>query len=504
MRTLGTPGAGITRALDISLASGNEGHVADVALPGQGHLRLRPYQEQCVAALRRSYAAGRRAPLLVLPTGGGKTVIFASVTAGARSKGRRVLILVHRRELIGQACSKLALAGVKHGVMAAGLDADHEELVIVGSVQSLARRLERLPSFDLVVIDEAHHGVAGSWRAVLKSQPDAKLLGVTATPMRFDGNGLGIEDDGIFDDLVTGPTISDLVGAGYLSPAKTFVPAERLDLAAVRVKAGDYVTTDLSLVVNRPEIIGDAVAQYNLRVAHKPAVAFCCTVAHADHVAEMFRAAGYRSRCVHGGMAAPERDSLISGLSDGRIEVLTTCDLISEGLDVPSVAAVLLLRPTKSLSLFLQQVGRGLRPAPGKIHLTILDHAANTLLHGLPTSARSSSLKGQEKPEPERPGAGEMPVWLCPSCNEANPAGARACDGCGALSTIVYEQPLPLTKAGGLVELTPDRLQAVRRLHYGEIMRGRFTETELREYARARGYNPFWVKHRLREQGAAA
>jgi len=461
---------------------------------------LRPYQSDCVAALRASFAGGHRAPLLALPTGAGKTVIFSEVTRRARAKGRRVLVVVHRRELLHQASAKLAWAGVPHGVIAAGFDAAPAEQVQVGSVQTLVRQLDGLLPFDLIVLDEAHHCRAAMWRSLLKGQPAAKLLGVTATPARLDGKGLGVQAGGPFDDLVAGSDIAELVAVGFLSPARCFVPEQRLDLRGVRVRAGDYVPSELASVVDRAGITGDAVEQYRRRADHQPALAFCATVAHAENVAGCFRAAGYRSQCVHGKTPAAERDVLIAGLGNGAIEILTSCDLISEGLDAPALGAVILLRPTKSLVLHMQQIGRGMRPAPGKAELIVLDHVANVLVHGLPDAKRAWTLAGGAEKNREAP-----EVRMCPGCGCCNPIGARACSSCGYVRPAAEPRPRLLQHVpGDLSELSAARLARVRRLSYRQILRLRLSEAELREFARVRGYKRGWVAHWLREQAGSA
>jgi DNA repair protein RadD len=451
---------------------------------------LRPYQAVCVAELRGSYVRGRRAPLLALATAGGKTVIFSAVTHGARAKGRRVGVVVHRRELVRQACAKLDWAGVPHGVIAAGFEAKPDELVQVGSVQTLLRR--DLPVFDLLVLDEAHHARAETWQRLLARFPSAKLLGVTATPARLDGKGLGVAAGGPFDDLVQGPPVADLIRDGYLSPVRVFVPERRLDLRHVHVVAGDYVASELAEVVNTAAITGDAVQDYKRRADHQPAIAFCVTVKHAEQVAQAFRLAGYRAACVHSGTPTAERDALIAGLGTGAIEVLTNCALVDEGLDVPAVGAVILLRPTKSLVLHRQQIGRGMRPAAGKVDLVVNDHAGNCLVHGLPTAEPAWSLDGVPKAK------GAAPVWTCPECGEVHLLSVRVC-ACG------YALPAPRRSAptvtpGELVELTSERLARARGMSYRTMLRSRLSEAELRAFAKTRGYKPGWVLHRLREQ----
>jgi len=307
---------------------------------------LRPYQIEAVFGLRQCYASGNRAVLLQLATAAEKTIIFGAITHSAWSGGRRVLIVVHRRELVQQTCGK-----------------------------------------------------ARTWQALLAAYPRARVLGTSATPARLDGKGLGSHCGGCFDAICCGPPITELIRDGYLSRARYFIPQLQADLTGVRVRAEeDYVAADLAGRVDRKAITGDAVAKYGELAEHRPAIAFCATVAHAEHVAEQFREAGYRAASVDGKTGRKDRDRLIAGLGNGEIEVLTSCDLISEGLDVPALGAVILLRPTKSLALHLQQIGRGMRPAPGKDALIVLDHLGNIRRHGRPDFERTWTLDGIDKP----------------------------------------------------------------------------------------------------------
>jgi superfamily II DNA or RNA helicase len=212
---------------------------------------LRPYQADCVDRLRAGYAQGYRALLFQLATGAGKTIVFGEITRRAAEKGRPTLVVAHRRELIRQASAKLDWAGVPHGIIAAGLDRDAGAPTQVGSVQTIARRLDQMPPFDLIILDEAHHCRAATWHSVLAHQPHARLLGVTATPARLDGKGLGVAAGGCFDDLVCGPSTQTLIDGGFLSPVRCFVPERNIDLSGVRVRAGDYARDDLEGIVDR-------------------------------------------------------------------------------------------------------------------------------------------------------------------------------------------------------------------------------------------------------------
>jgi DNA repair protein RadD len=247
-------------------------------------------------------------------------------------------------------------------------------------------------------------------------------------------------------------------------------------------------------------VTGDAVREYRARADHQPAIAYGCTVAHAQGIADAFRHAGYRADCVHGGLPTTERDRLIQGLANGEVEVLTSCDLISEGLDVPSVGAVILLRPTESLALAMQQIGRGMRPAPGKACLSVLDHAGNCLRHGLPESEREWTLDGA----PKRDAAAHAFGWRCDACGCFNGLDAEACEECGAARPIGKGRRPPEEMDGALRELSPDDVARIARLSYRQFLARPRTEGELRAYAAAHGYKRGWVWHRLHEQHARA
>ena len=462
-------------------------------------MELRPYQLRDVERLGAAYTQGARAVLYCLPTGGGKTHVFTHAVDKAARRGYRVGVIEHRRELVLQAAGKLSQAGVAHGIIAAGLDRDHDAPVLVMSVQTAWRRLDQLPRLDFMVLDEVHHSVSDTWSGLIGYRPKAKILGVTATPARLDGKGLGVEAGGFFDALVMGATVTELQGLGFLAPSRVFVPGRTIDTSGVHKLGGDFQADELAVRAN--VVTGDAVREYRTRADHQPAIAYGCTVAHAQSIASAFRVAGYRSACVHCGLPMVERDRLIQGLATGEIEVLTSCDLISEGLDIPSVGAVILLRPTQSLALAMQQIGRGMRPAEGKDCLRVLDHAGNCLKHGLPETERAWTLNGAPKPN-----GGHTPGWRCEACGLLNSLGDELCAECGA-----HRRPAAATRrppaeiAGVLRELTAeafphDDLNRIIRMPYARFMSEHRTERELRAYAEARGYKPGWVWHRLQEQ----
>jgi DNA repair protein RadD len=389
-------------------------------------ITLRDYQTRAIDAVRDAYRSGARAPLLVMATGAGKTVCFAAITHGAVARGRRVLILVHRRELIRQASAKLTHAGVDHGIIAAGFTPSDQQ-VQVASVQTLVRRLDVMHwAPDLIVIDEAHHAVAGSWSKTIAHWPQAYRLGVTATPVRRDGRGLGA----MFDRLVLGPSVPELTARGFLSQAKIYAPSPKFETVNFRVRSGDYAPEDAAEQLDRPTVTGDAIEHFQRLAAGRSAIAFCCTTAHAEHVAAQFNACGIRSHVLLGTTPVEVREQLIAELGAGTLRVLVSVDVISEGTDVPSVGAAILLRPTQSEGLYLQQVGRVLRPALGKDHALILDHVGNVHRHGFPDDIREWSLDDTRKRG--RSGGPAAPcVRTCPVCFAAF-APQPICPCCGA------------------------------------------------------------------------
>jgi len=359
-------------------------------------IALRPYQQSAVDAVRGEYVKGARRVLLVSPTGSGKTVMFSYIANTAAAKGKRIVVLAHRREIVDQISRALTEMSVPHGLIVAGKPTGTEQ-VQAAMVQTLARRLGQIAPPDLLVVDEAHHGVAGQWRTVTEAWPNTKILGVTATPQRLDGKGLG----GAFDTMVLGPTVASLIVDGHLADYDYLAPPTKVDLSGIKVRGGDFAVEDLATAVDQATITGDAVEHYRKALNGRPAIAFCVTRAHAEHVAQQFRDAGYAAASVDGTMTKEARRDLIAALADGRLNVLTSCELISEGVDVPVVSGAILLRPTKSLSMFLQQVGRCLRKKPDGSRAVILDHVGNVHTHGLPDEYRDWTLTGKAKKRAE-------------------------------------------------------------------------------------------------------
>ncbi len=469
-------------------------------------IELRDYQDDLVSRIRNAMRENRRV-LGVAPTGAGKTVMFSYIAFNAAMRNRRAIIVAHRREIVDQISTALSKFDLRHGRIQPGHSMTGDP-VQVAMVQTIAKRMHLIREPDLLVIDEAHHAVAGQWSKVAAAWPNARILGVTATPERLDGRGLG----DAFDALVEGPATADLIQRGFLADFEYFAPPPSADFSGIATRAGDYAIDQLAAAMDKATVTGDAVEHYRRHLQGAPAIAFCVTVAHAEHVAEQFRQAGFRAASVDGKLDAGERARRVAAIGTGELQILTSCELVSEGFDVPAVAGAILLRRTKSLSLYLQQVGRCLRLKADGSRAVILDHVGNVNLHGSPKTPRVWTLDAKKRKQRE---AG---VRQCKVCYQVFDAGAsgecenRANPEC-LFTSVVREVPsldLPQAVAGELVaaEDRPawaggiDILRASGPEWRALLGRAR-TREQLQEIARARGYKPGWVHHILATRGQA-
>jgi len=451
-------------------------------------VQLRDYQQRAVDDVRDAYREGARRVLLTAPCGAGKTVIFSHVCRTAASRGKRVTILVHRQELVDQVAAALTAFAVPHGFIASGYEARHGESVQIASVMTLARRLEQTAAPDLLICDEAHHATAGQWDRIIKAFPHARVLGVTATPCRLSGAGLG----DTFDRLIVGPTVSELTAAGHLCPARVFAPPT-IDMTGAHTLMGDYVKFEVAAAAEKPTVTGDAIDHYQRLTPGKRAVVFCVSLRHAEAIAAAARMAGITALVIDGGMDRDVRRRVIADFAQGRIQWLVTVDLISEGFDVPAIEVGIFLRPTQSLALWLQQAGRVIRTHPGKDTAWLLDHAGNTTRHGLPSEDRAWELQSTAVRAGARKPA--LTVRVCPKCFSAQRSGRPTCGNCGARFEI--ESRRVQSEPGELAEITPE--EAAKRRERADIGRAAHggNRERLQEIARIKGYKPGWVEHRL-------
>jgi DNA repair protein RadD len=452
---------------------------------------LRPYQVDGETKIRQAFAAGHKSPLYVLPTGGGKTVLFASIAQSADRRGKRVLILAHRVELVDQIVTALKQFDVYPDIIAAGYHRTTRltnRSVAVASVQTLVRRLGEYAAPTLIICDEAHHCALGNtWSQIIRHYGEAKILGVTATPMRADGRGL----KSTFDCLILGPNHSELIGQGFLVRPRVFAPPT-VDTSSLHIRMGDYQIAESEALMDVPSITGDALSHYRKHAEGLPGLAFCTSVQHAHHVAEQFRNAGVSALALNGGTDKDVRRLAVQDFRDGKIKILASCDLFSEGFDVPGAHIGILLRPTVSEGLFLQQVGRLLRPAAGKTTAIILDHVGNTQKFGMPDETREWELTADiVHKKKAKPG-----IRVCPKCFAASPARARTCVECGHVFEVQPRQEVK-EKDGELVELTAEQI-AKRRERQAQGMTKDLAS--LIAFGRRKGYKDAetWAMHVLR------
>lgn len=449
-------------------------------------MQLRPYQVDLIDKTRRALRVHRRV-LLQAPTGAGKTALSAFMLSRAAEQGKRAWFVVHRRELVEQTSQTLARFGADHGFIAAGFPPSYRKPITVCSIQTLSRRLDRLEPPDLVIWDEAHHCAAGMWGKVNEFCPQAMHVGLTATPERLDGKGLA----GMFHAIIPGPPVSWLIEQGYLAPYRLW-SRPLPDVSSVHLRGADYDADALSSVVDQPHILGDAVQHYQTICSGAQAVAFCVNVRHAIHTRDAFREAGIAAEELDGTVDSGTRKRVVAAFRRGEIQVLTSIDLFGEGFDLPELQAAILLRPTKSLGLYLQQVGRALRASPSKPYAVILDHAGNSAQHGLPDEDRVWSLEGRTK----RKSAASSKI--CDNCFAANHPSASICSICATPFERATIQRDPLLVDGVLEEVDPALLMAKRR---AEIAAAK-DRAALAAIAAARGYRAGWVDHILRARAA--
>ena len=440
---------------------------------------LRPYQTELEIAVYTAFELTADRVLVVLPTGGGKTVLFSSIAA---DESGVVWVIAHRQELIRQASETLDRFGIDHGTVKSGYPFQPEKRVQVASMQTLVRRAAGMPTPRLIVLDEAHHCLCATITKILATAPRARVLGVTATPCRLNGAGLGE----VFQQMLIGPTNKWLTEQGFLSPAMYYAPPPEADVTNLPIRGGDYAKEAAEKVMDTPVVTGDAVEHYREICDGVPMLVFCVSVEHAKHVATQYIEAGYRAAAVDGSLTDEERNDRIMGLASGKYQVITSCDLIGEGLDVPVVGAVQLLRPTASLGLHLQQIGRGLRPAAGKKHTVVLDHVGNVVKHRFASTIHPWSLTGTVKPKKEKAES----VRTCGECFMVHET-SKTCPFCGYLYPI---KSRTLTKTE-VVDGKLVRMEETAEARSEEMKNAR-TLPELIAFAKARDYKSpaFWAR----------
>lgn len=439
---------------------------------------LRPYQTDLIEKARAEYRNGAKSPCIVLPCGGGKSVIVAEMAKNATVKGNRVLFLVHRHELVDQITRTFEWWGVDMN------------LCDVMMVQTASRHITQIQQPKLIITDENHHSKASTYRKIYDAFPDAKRIGVTATPIRLDGSGLG----DVNDRLVVGVSAKWLIENNYLAPYDYYAPAIA-DLSGIKTSRGEFETDSMEKILMKSAIYGDVIGHYKKLANSRQAICYCVSVAHSKEMAEAFCNAGIKAVHICGSTPKADRERIIADFRQGKIKILCNVDLISEGFDVPDCECAILLRPTKSLTLYIQQSMRCMRYKKGK-RAIIIDHVGNYARFGMPDADREWTLDGRKKSENKLNVTDEVKVLQCPECCytfEPSESDERICPECGYVfpkkeRSLNTEEDTELQKITGftLDLITPDDCKSM---------------ADLQKYAKKRGYKQGWAYFQGKQRG---
>jgi DNA repair protein RadD len=401
---------------------------------------LRPYQREALDALYAYWNDAGGNGLLVLPTGAGKSLVLASLVKELLEQFPlfRIGVVTHSRELITQNFGEILRIwpNAPVGIYSAGVGRrDARAKVLFCGVQSVFNKVGLIGAFDLLIVDEAHliprtaATMYGKFiRDLLDKTPDMRIVGLTATPYRLDSGRLDQGEGGMFDDIVYDANVVDLIDQGYLSPLVSRAGASQIDVSQVHTRAGDYVQGELEAAAMK--VVREAVGELVSFGADRRAwLAFCSGVRHAESVAMAIRDHGIEAQSVDGSMDKGTRDRIIADFKAGRIRCLTSVNVLSIGFNVPHVDLVALMRPTKSTGLYVQQVGRGFRTAPGKENALILDYAGVVRRHGPVDAVVGENGGGAGKGK--KGGEDQVLAKECPECKALAALNQRTCKVCG-------------------------------------------------------------------------
>ena len=443
-------------------------------------ITLRPYQRDALTAVGAAHRSGAAGVLLVVPTGGGKTIVFTRAAQALAERGACVLIVVPAIELLEQTRDKLHRFGVSHGVIAATYRRNPlpGALVQVGMIQTLRRRpraMLRTP--DYLIIDEAHLAAAASYIMLVERYPTARRLGVTATPWRLDGQGF----DALADAIVVGPTVADLIDGGSLCPFRTYsIPLT--DYATKGRRQREFDRRAMAAAYAQQQLVGDVVEHYRQRAPGRSAIVFAASLDHSRALTTEFLAAGIAAEHLDGETPDEDRRAILARLESGSTTVVCNYGVLAAGFDCPRVSCVVVARGTASKSLWIQMAGRGMRMSPetGKVDCVILDHGGNARRHGNLAAVHEYRLDGKPRADDDEDLG---PVGVdCPRCRLVVDRGTRECPACGFDFTVkaAVDRSVEVV-AGELVLLDADaqaaelaqreRVNAARAARYGRAAR---------------------------------
>jgi superfamily II DNA or RNA helicase len=405
---------------------------------------LWPHQESAVNEIQKAWSQEIKSICVQGATGSGKSRIIRTIVDWYRKDKKIIYIIAHRKNLVQQLSNEISEIGIKHGIIKSGSPYVRYRIQ-VASLQTIVRR-HNIPEPDIIIIDEFHHCKCKSYMNLIEKWSNAKTLGLTATPARTDGSPL----NDVCKKLIIGPPTKKLINDGFLVDYEYYAP-DNISMNGVHKRMGEFVQSEVLARVDKRKITGCAIEHYKKYADRMPAIASCVNIIHSEHVAQEFRNAGYKAIAIHSKMDDKEINRSITGLRSGTIEILCQCDLLGEGVDIKGAVALIGLRPTNSLVIFLQHIGRVLRIAPGKEKAIILDHVGNWERFGLPDDEREWSLDGIVKRK-----KGELDHKRCPDCIRPVPKTTRKCPFCGHLWTETAEQAkqgIPEQQEGQLINV---------------------------------------------------
>lgn len=419
-------------------------------------IQLHPYQHQLKSDIYQAWNQGARNELAVLPTGGGKSIVVTDIVQDMVRAGKSGVIKAHRNELVSQMSLHVARRGIPHRIigpetMKRAIAAEHrrelggrsyvqdDAITTVAGVDTIKARSESLTSWafqqDYWITDESHHLLRkNKWGIVAGLFTNALGLGVTATPQRADGCGLGSHADGLFDHMSIGPSMRELINMGFLTDYEIAVPEASFVMDDDDITAtGDFSQKKMQTKARNSRIVGDVVTNYFKFALGKRAICFATDVETSNKIATQFTASGISAAAVSAETHATTREEIIRRFRDGRISVLVNVDLFGEGFDVPACECVIMARPTASLAVYLQQFGRALRTLKGKAFGLVIDHVENWKLHSYPDIPRSWTLDRREKRAKKEKDPEEMPLQRCKAeaCGKLYLKFLAACPWCG-------------------------------------------------------------------------
>ncbi len=414
---------------------------------------------------------------------------MAEIARRATDKGNRVLFFVHRKEIVDQVVSTFKAQGV------------NMSLAKIGMVQTITRHVDKLKPPAIIFVDEAHHVLAKSYRRILDKFPQALKLLFTATPYRL--NGEGFED--VADDLILGNSVKKLIEDGFLAPVDYYAPVQ-LDVSQLKTKRNGEFDEKSIAEAFKPKVYGNAVKTFKKLGGNKQAIAYTYNVASAERLASELNGNGITARAVSGKTPKDERDSIINDYRNGKIQVVTNAELFTEGLDLPNVDVVIMLRPTQSLSLYLQFAMRCMNPRKGKTAI-IIDHVGNVNRFGLPTEPHHWKLEGNKKEKSNHSRDEIKPVTTCPECFATFYRKGDNCPFCGA--DLVEEKELAVVEDAKLEKVKEERLRKAHMIMNGglaaKVADKKISELqnyeEVKAYAKFKQYKPGWVYFYSKKRG---